>query len=101
MSINARFEHLDSGQRNEIYHAVRNAGSTFGDSDNVFLLLGVPERKKMVRRLAIRFGVKQATIRDVYRHVHYLSHRRRRGWPGQAPDYVLNAAQLAAGVKRR
>lgn len=69
MSINARFEHLDGGQRNEIFHAVHEAGRKYGGTDNTFLLLNDPGRKKVIRRMAIRFGVRENTIRDVYRHV--------------------------------
>jgi len=78
MSINARFEHLDSGQRNEIYHAVHGAGDTFGGSDNIYLLLRQPERKTMVRRMARRYGVKQWTIERVYIHLHEARASRRR-----------------------
>lgn len=78
MSINARFEHLDSGQRNEIYHAVHGAGPGYGNSDNCFLLLSAPERRTMVRRMARRFGVKQATVEAVYAYLHIKNGPRRR-----------------------
>jgi|JI10StandDraft_1071094.scaffolds.fasta_scaffold221088_3 hypothetical protein len=79
MSINARFEHLDTGQRNHIYHAVRGAGSLLREGhDDARLLLRVSERRRMVRRMARRFGVKQATVEAVYIHLHERNRTRRR-----------------------
>lgn len=69
MSINASFQHLDTGQRNEIFHAVHNAGNRFADTGTWSSLRRQEERQKMARKLAIRYGVKIATIELVYTYV--------------------------------
>ena len=60
MSINARFEHLDTGQRNRIFHAMH----------------GGPARK-VARLMARRYGVSVNAINRAYVHVH--NQRRRKG----------------------